>query len=86
MIIAMTHSKRDISAEYIALSLEKGRALGHCKYVACCPAHDDKSPSLSVTQKGDKVLYGKYSGTEVTLEGDEYLILREEDVLAIIQS
>lgn len=34
---------------------------------------------------GDKVLYGKYSGTEITLDGQEYLILREEDVLAIIK-
>jgi chaperonin GroES len=33
---------------------------------------------------GDKVLYGKYSGTEVTLEGEQYLILRESDVLAIV--
>ncbi len=33
---------------------------------------------------GDKVLYGKYSGTEVTVDGDNYLILRESDVLAII--
>src|ERR687884_479011 len=33
---------------------------------------------------GDKVLYGKYSGTEVTVDGDQYLILRESDVLAII--
>jgi chaperonin GroES len=33
---------------------------------------------------GDKVLYGKYSGTDVTLDGDEYLILRESDILAII--
>jgi chaperonin GroES len=33
---------------------------------------------------GDKVLYGKYSGTEVTLDGDQYLILRESDVLAVI--
>ena len=33
---------------------------------------------------GDRVLYGKYSGTEVTVDGDEYLILRESDVLAII--
>jgi len=32
---------------------------------------------------GDKVLYGKYSGTDVTLEGEEYLILRETDILAI---
>jgi chaperonin GroES len=35
-------------------------------------------------KKGDKVLYGKYSGTEVSIEGDEYLIMRESDVLAIL--
>ncbi len=34
---------------------------------------------------GDKVLYGKYSGTEITLDGQEYLILRESDVLAIVK-
>ena len=33
---------------------------------------------------GDKVLYGKYSGTEVTVEGEEYLIMRESDIFAII--
>ena len=33
---------------------------------------------------GDKVLYGKYSGTEVTLDDNQYLILREADVLAVI--
>ena len=33
---------------------------------------------------GDKVLYGKYSGTEVTIDGEDYLIMRESDVLAII--
>jgi chaperonin GroES len=34
---------------------------------------------------GDKVLYGKYSGTEVSVDGEDYLILRESDVLAIIK-
>ena len=33
---------------------------------------------------GDKVLYGKYSGTEVSVEGEEYLIMRESDIFAII--
>jgi chaperonin GroES len=33
---------------------------------------------------GDKVLYVKYSGTDVTLDGQEYLILRESDILAIV--
>ncbi|MCJ7498333.1 MAG: co-chaperone GroES [candidate division Zixibacteria bacterium] len=35
-------------------------------------------------KKGDKVLYGKYSGTEVTIDDVEYLIMRESDILAII--
>lgn len=35
-------------------------------------------------KKGDKVLYGKYSGTEVTVDGTDLLIMRESDILAII--
>ena len=34
---------------------------------------------------GDKILFGKYSGTEITMDGTEYLILKEEDILAIIK-
>jgi len=41
-----------------------------------------KSP-LSV-KVGDKILFGKYSGTEIKIDGDEHLILREDDVLAIV--
>jgi chaperonin GroES len=41
-----------------------------------------KAP-LSV-KVGDKILFGKYSGTEIKIDGDEHLILREDDVLAII--
>lgn len=33
---------------------------------------------------GDKVLYGKYSGTEITIDGEEYLIMRESDIFAIV--
>ncbi len=36
-------------------------------------------------KKGDKILFGKYSGSEVKLEGEEYLIMKEDDVLAIVQ-
>ena len=35
-------------------------------------------------KKGDKILYGKYSGTEVTVDGVDYLIMRESDVFAIL--
>lgn len=42
-------------------------------------------PDEPMTVKaGDTVLYGKYSGTELTLEGKEYLMMRESDILAII--
>jgi chaperonin GroES len=36
-------------------------------------------------KKGDRILFGKYSGTEIKLSGEEYLILREDDVLGIIE-
>jgi len=46
---------------------------------------NDKGQKIEMTlKKGDKILYGKYSGTEITIEGQEYLIVRESDVLAII--
>ena len=35
-------------------------------------------------KKGDKILYGKYSGTEVTVDDEEFVIMRESDILAII--
>lgn len=35
-------------------------------------------------KKGDKVLYGKYSGTEFSFEGTDYLIMRESDILAVL--
>jgi len=44
---------------------------------------EGKATKLEV-KVGDKVLYGKYSGTEVTVEGEEYLIMRESDIFAII--
>lgn len=44
---------------------------------------EGKRVALEV-KKGDKILIGKYSGTEVKIEGSEYLIMREDDVLAVI--
>jgi len=45
----------------------------------------DEGKVISLDVKvGDKVLYGKYSGTETTIDGKEYLIMRESDVFAIV--
>lgn len=46
--------------------------------------HGTKDEEM-VLQPGDSVLYGKYAGTEVELEGEKYLIMRQNDVLAIIK-
>jgi chaperonin GroES len=36
-------------------------------------------------KKGDRVLFGKYSGTEVKIEGEEYVVMREDDIMAVIE-
>jgi len=45
---------------------------------------DGKRVALEI-KTGDRILFGKYSGTEVKIEGEEYLIMREDDVLGVIE-
>ncbi len=45
---------------------------------------DGKITPLQV-KVGDNVIYGKYSGTEITIEGEEYLMMRESDIFAIVK-
>ncbi len=47
---------------------------------------DDGTKITLEVNKGDRVLYGKYSGTEVSISGDELLIMRESDIFAVIQN
>lgn len=51
------------------------------KVVAVGPGKKDEPTTV---KEGDLVLYGKYSGTEINLEGNDYLIMRESDILAIV--
>ncbi|MCB0403734.1 MAG: co-chaperone GroES [Bdellovibrionales bacterium] len=46
---------------------------------------DGKRNPLEV-KKGDKVLFGKYSGSEIKIDGEEYLMMREEDILGVVES
>lgn len=48
--------------------------------------HDDGKVIPLGVKAGDKILFGKYSGTEIKLDGEEHLILREEDILGVIES
>jgi chaperonin GroES len=49
--------------------------------VAVGPGKKDEPTTVKI---GDSVLYGKYSGTEINLDGNDYLIMKESDILAII--
>lgn len=54
--------------------------------VAAGPGKVENGSKIEMSvNEGDKVLYGKYSGTEVTLDGEEYLIMRESDILGIVE-
>jgi chaperonin GroES len=47
--------------------------------------HDDGKLIPPGVKAGDKILFGKYSGTEIKLDGEEHLIMREEDILGVIE-
>ena len=46
---------------------------------------DDGSVRKVDVKKGDNVLFGKYSGTEIKMDGDELIVMREEDIMAVIE-
>ena len=51
-----------------------------------CGKVDDSGKKIPMDVKtGDKILYGKYSGTEIKIEGKEYLIMHQEDILGIVE-
>ena len=64
--------------------MEHNRCIKGLRCVVEVVTDDGKKISLDV-KTGDRILFGKYSGSEVTLDNEEYLILREEDVLCILE-
>lgn len=72
IIIPDTAKEKPIQGEIIAVGT--GRV-----------TEDGKVRPLDV-KKGDKVLFGKYSGTEIKIEGDEFLMMREEDILGVLNT
>ncbi len=57
------------------------------KVVAVGPGRRDDGKLIAVDVKaGDRVLFGKYSGSEIKIDGEEHLILREEDILGVVEA
>jgi len=71
--IIIPDSAKEKPAEGKVIAVGKGRV-----------GDDGKVVKLDV-KKGDRILFGKYGGTEVKIDGEEYLIMREEDVLGVIE-
>ena len=68
---------------YIPDTAKEKPQLGEVIAIGPGRTEDGKRVAMEV-KVGDKILYGKYSGTEVTIENVQYLILRESDVLAVV--
>ena len=60
------------------------RAEGKVTAVGKGKVDENGKPIPMEVKKGDRILFGKYSGTEIKIEGEEYLIMREDDVLGVI--
>jgi chaperonin GroES len=71
--IIIPDSAKEKPAEGKVIAVGKGRI-----------GDDGKTVKLEI-KKGDRILFGKYGGTEVKIDGEEYLIMREEDVLGVIE-
>ena len=71
IIIPDTAKEKPIEGKVVAVG--KGKIL-----------ENGKQQPLEV-KKGDKILFGKYAGTEIKIEGEEHLIMREDDIIAIIE-
>ena len=67
-------SAKEKATQAIVVAVGKGRVL------------DDGSLAAPKVKAGDTVLFGKYAGTEIKLDGEEHLIMREEDLIAVIDS
>ena len=72
------------SGLYIPDSVKEKPQRGTVKSVG--PGRVENGTQIDMTvEEGQEVLYGKYAGTEVTLDGEEYLIMRESDIFGIIE-
>ena len=71
IIIPDTAKEKPIEGEVVAVGSGK--------------VQDDGKKTPLEVKKGDKILFGKYAGTDIQIEGEEHLIMREDDIIAIVE-
>ncbi len=81
LVKRMEEEEKKVGAIYIPDTAKEKPQMGEVIAVADVKEKDDPLP----VKKGDKIIFGKYAGSEITIEGEEYLILNEDDILAKIE-
>ena len=85
VVKAMEEAEQMRGPLYIPDTAKEKPSQGHVMAVGPGKLSEEGKRLAPDVKVGDKVLYGKYSGTDITLDGEEFLILRESDVLAIVK-
>ena len=85
-VVVKAHEAEEKTASGIILpdTAQEKPQIGEVVAIGPGKVNDAGSLVKMTVKKGDKVLYGKYSGTEVSHDGDDLLIMRESDILAIL--
>ena len=85
-IVVKAHEAEDKTASGIILpdTAKEKPQMGEILAVGPGKTNDTGSINKMSLKKGDKVLYGKYSGTEVNINGEDLLIMKESDILATL--
>ena len=86
VIVKRTEEKEERSAGGIIIPDTAKERPQQGKVVAVGPGRREDGKVLALDVRvGDRILFGKYSGTEIKLDGEEHLILREEDILGVVE-
>ena len=85
-IVVRAHEAEEKTASGIILpdTAKEKPQIGEIVAIGPGKVNDTGSLVKMTVKKGDKVLYGKYSGTEISHNGDDLLIMRESDILAVL--
>lgn len=86
LVKRMSEEEKTAGGLFIPDSAKEKPAKG--QVIAAGPGKLDDSGKRTplAVKEGDKVLFGKYSGTEIKLDGEEHMILREDEILAILEA
>ena len=85
LVKRMAEEEKTAGGLFIPDSAKEKPARGVVVAVGQGKADDNGKRTPLEVKAGDNILFGKYSGTEIKLDGDEHMILREEEILAIIE-